>query len=559
MVAERGTNASFEQMKQWLHDCDIFHQDCGIGIDRERLPELPKLPTRVIDVGSLDSEEARLIISQSEYGKYTTLSHRWGGNGLVALTKATLESLKSGFCPRDMPQTFQDAITVTRQLGLRYLWIDTFCIIQDDPEDWATESARMGDIYERAYFNIAATSAINGSEGFLSSGIHSQAIFNLPCAECGDDGCIIFTDQPDSCFYKHVIKAHLNERGWVFQERLLSRRTLHFAKDQVYWECGHHIVSEDGHQHINYDDSPESDPKPRAEGIYQRLTLKHYNLDDTKIVLKKHFDFDCIGPSLAPPSSTSSQSDNAEQWRLQVAWMEILRNYTTCQLTFNKDKLPALQGLASKMSNLIKGRYNYFSGHYVSSPDSLLFTVLAPGGRSKPERCASWSCLSVDAPITFYDCRKATLCLDFVKTLFTPPRKSMDFISLVLSGPLKSAFRGPANGAGLDGKETKPRHFSMHYFSETQYGRFQKTLGPVVFDDPEIVPREFWLVSFYRLTPLDNVRVISQNMEVNCLVLALQKTGRDIKGYPEYCRIGIGHVYLSGFFWDQQPVTFALS
>lgn len=544
-------------MRNWLRECDEIHPGCKIGIDREKLPDDPNLPTRVIDVGDVDSDQVHLFIPQpNSPGRYATLSHRWGGDSYCALTKTTVYALQSGICYSDLPPTFRDAITVTRQLGLRYLWIDTFCIIQDDGEDWAIESARMGDIYERAYINIAATGAVDGTGGFLSCGIRNQSSFSLPCQECSEVGCITFTDQPDSSFYKNVIKTHINERGWVFQERLLSRRTLHFAKDQIYWECGHHIVSEDGHTHNNYDDAPETDPQPREENSFRNLTLKHYNLDDTKIVLKKHFDFECIGPSLQAPLSSANVMDVdgvEEEWRRYVAWMEILRNYTACHLSFTKDKLPALQGLASKMSNLIKAKYNYSAGHFIDATASLLFTVQSPGGRPKEPRCSSWSCLSVDAPISFYDCQSATPCirLDIDKTFSLPTKK--DFVSLVLTGPMRSVKRGPPNGEGSG----PARHYSMHYFSETPYGKFQKTLGPVVFDDPADTPAEFWLVPFCKVTPRQ--RTGNQVMAENCLVLALVKTGGEVGRYLEFRRVGIGHVYISGVFGDVESVTFALS
>src|SRR6202000_2965825 len=67
-----------------------------------------------------------------------------------------------------LPQTFQDSIALCAEVGVRYLWIDSLCIVQDDVDDWAEESVKMGRIYEEAHFTIAAASASNSSEGLFA-------------------------------------------------------------------------------------------------------------------------------------------------------------------------------------------------------------------------------------------------------------------------------------------------------------------------------------------------------------------------------------------------------
>ena len=72
----------------------------------------------------------------------------------------------------DIPKTFQDAITVTRYLGFHYIWIDSLCIVQDDNEDWARESAKMSSIYANAVLTIAASAAADDTYGFLHQRQH---------------------------------------------------------------------------------------------------------------------------------------------------------------------------------------------------------------------------------------------------------------------------------------------------------------------------------------------------------------------------------------------------
>lgn len=114
------------------------------------------MPTRIIDVGPYDdSVEPRLYQSQGEHGQWATLSHCWGKTATTKLTIATLEEHLEAIPLATMPQNFGDAIMVTRLLGIRYLWIDSLCIIQNSTEDWLQESAKMGDTYKDSLITIA--------------------------------------------------------------------------------------------------------------------------------------------------------------------------------------------------------------------------------------------------------------------------------------------------------------------------------------------------------------------------------------------------------------------
>jgi hypothetical protein len=68
-----------------------------------------------------------------------------------------------------LPQTIQDAITVSKKLRIKHIWVDALCLIQDSTEDWEKESARMASVYQNAFVTIAATSASASDQGFLGS------------------------------------------------------------------------------------------------------------------------------------------------------------------------------------------------------------------------------------------------------------------------------------------------------------------------------------------------------------------------------------------------------
>lgn len=106
------------------------------------------LPTRVLYVGTSDSDNVQLFISNGAKGKYAALSHRWGNRETTACTTTkTIDSWTSIIPMDSLSQLFRDAIFVTRRLGFLYLWIDSLCILQDSREDWEREAASMGDVF----------------------------------------------------------------------------------------------------------------------------------------------------------------------------------------------------------------------------------------------------------------------------------------------------------------------------------------------------------------------------------------------------------------------------
>jgi len=134
-----------------------------------------------------------------------------------------------------LPQTFQDAIKVTRELGQRHLWIDSLCIIQGQGGDWETEAKKMETVFRNAYCTIAATSAEDSTKGFLNRLEESNLQYvTVPKSSHGK----VYVCKSIDDFPGDVEEGVLNKRAWVLQERALSRRTIHFTKRQTYWECG---------------------------------------------------------------------------------------------------------------------------------------------------------------------------------------------------------------------------------------------------------------------------------------------------------------------------------
>jgi hypothetical protein len=114
---------------------------------------------------AINSHIPKLLITEGCRGHYVALSHCWGTLGKHPLRTTTdnLQEHISGISWSTLPKTFQDALKITRELGIDYIWIDSLCIVQDSEEDWRQESREMGLIYERARVTIAAAGAADSS------------------------------------------------------------------------------------------------------------------------------------------------------------------------------------------------------------------------------------------------------------------------------------------------------------------------------------------------------------------------------------------------------------
>jgi hypothetical protein len=256
-----GSPLRFELLREWLQWCDKSHENCNRR-------DFGKLPTRVLYVGDPDDPDynpniLKLVPSKQIRGerKYVALSHCWGDPKdnealpyCTALknigepkddkvppyctTPENVSKRQEGFEIAKLPLTFRDAIEVVRRLNVKYLWIDSLCIIQGNRGDWEEESKVMEDVYALAYCTIAATSADDSHAGFLKRNIEYVYVQD-------NSGRRVYIGTDIADFDDEVENARLNTRAWVMQERFLSCRTIHFGNNQMYWECGEGVYCED--------------------------------------------------------------------------------------------------------------------------------------------------------------------------------------------------------------------------------------------------------------------------------------------------------------------------
>jgi hypothetical protein len=159
--------------RRWLDVCTEQHGK------RCRNVDMNFLPTRLVDLSPNLERDAVKLVSSSEYYnagnstfvKYAALSYCWGTEPFLNTTSSNIKAMQQSISLSQLPQTIQDAIRVTRYMEIRYLWVDSLCILQGSDtaaqQDWLSESQNMGQVYQSAYFTISAESAPKATAGIL--------------------------------------------------------------------------------------------------------------------------------------------------------------------------------------------------------------------------------------------------------------------------------------------------------------------------------------------------------------------------------------------------------
>lgn len=405
-----------EQAKGWLDRCKALH-DCG------DFTVVTNNPKRIVEVtSSTKGLHLRLkkIDASKKMPEYLAFSHCWGGsNSSLRLLKCNRVSFQENISFSKLSRNMRDAVQITNWLGFSYIWVDSLCIIQDSPEDWSKESLKMGSVYAGAVCTIASTGSASGDGGYF----HERRPLGLQPCKIGirsiDDECSggIYIRQDDLLdFQLGVENAPLNQRGWVFQERLLSRRILHFGAEGLYWECPRRCASELSPNGYVYRKFPEdfgdqnsqfikakmsqevarTRPRDRSSpirdpyGLYkpQAAWQKSRNAwKDIRRASDQGWEHDAgngDGCGLRAHFNLLRQKRYADQ-RLMGGfthcWYEIVEPYTRGKLTFSKDKLVALSAIAQEIQ--LSTGYTYLAGIWKEHllTDLLWFVLEKPGRR----------------------------------------------------------------------------------------------------------------------------------------------------------------------------------
>ncbi|KAF3007236.1 hypothetical protein E8E14_008921 [Neopestalotiopsis sp. 37M] len=213
---------NLDLVRAWVKFCCSNHEKCrrfGNGIPAA---------FRLIDL------EHFQVIEATTNWRYVALSYVWGTDTKPLLTQERLSEFlqEGGLRHADIPQTILDAMQVSRDIGYRYLWVDSICIVQDDANDKIKQLPIMGKIYSEADLVIVAAMGVSAHTGL--SGIGKNTRNQWQHIEKLDEYRFITTGKD---IPKIVGGTYWNSRGWTFQEAYLARRVLLFAQTQVFWIC----------------------------------------------------------------------------------------------------------------------------------------------------------------------------------------------------------------------------------------------------------------------------------------------------------------------------------
>ncbi|KAK0721305.1 heterokaryon incompatibility protein-domain-containing protein [Apiosordaria backusii] len=235
-----GDETSLNFIKQHVEQCISGH-NCGGD------KSLPLLPDRVIWVQASTPSRIQLVEPKGVCAKYIALSYCWGPVSTdTYLTDArNLASRKAGINYDDLPPLLRDVVTCARALGIQYLWVDRLCIVQGDGGDFSTQAPKMGDIYGNATLTIAAACGTSENDVILLERDTKAGPFTLDLKLTGM-GTLTLKIRKRT----HRLGTENNggdygrvsTRAWIWQERLLSSRTVFFTPQALKFECHHHSV-----------------------------------------------------------------------------------------------------------------------------------------------------------------------------------------------------------------------------------------------------------------------------------------------------------------------------
>ncbi|KAH7121657.1 heterokaryon incompatibility protein-domain-containing protein [Dactylonectria macrodidyma] len=165
---------------------------------------------------------ARKIVPVNAPCDYIALSYVWG--------PTSAEPSQGNSLPTYLPRTVEDAITVVRELGLRYLWVDRYCLDQSKKAEFQTQLNQMADIYRHALMTIIGAAGSDADYGL--PGVSSRTRIKQPRVKIGD--YVLWSSMNDP--RKVVQKSAWMTRAWTFQEGVFSWNWLAFTDEQVFFQ-----------------------------------------------------------------------------------------------------------------------------------------------------------------------------------------------------------------------------------------------------------------------------------------------------------------------------------
>lgn len=320
---------------------------------------------------------------------YTALSYCWGGQQPYQTTKARMDAGNFSLDWNRLPRTIQDAVKVTDELGLRFLWVDSLCIPQDDEDEKQEQIACMPHIYSNATLTIVASRAQRTDEGFLQDrdlastpdlvlvaklpfrNSRSQSVSPAspgPRAKT-DQGSIYITSWKHGMY---IEQEPLDSRGWAFQERYLSLRILEYATLHTSFRCS------------------SSKPDP-------------FNCTDGWEVITHEYNRPL--PSVSNFRNFHKRNDTTHNFDVKQEFYGIVTGFTGRQLSLHGDRILAISGIANEFQSSRGDGDEYLVGLWSRDlPGVLCWRLYELADRSPrpvPSIAPSWSWAAVEGQVGF--------------------------------------------------------------------------------------------------------------------------------------------------------------
>ncbi|OAL56018.1 HET-domain-containing protein [Pyrenochaeta sp. DS3sAY3a] len=330
-TTDPGTDRN-HQTRLWIENCDTSHTDC-MKLKKATPRSQHFVPTRLLDISGAPGTPIRILETSSTpiQGPYCTLSHCWGKPDFQQLRDNNRERfMKEGVPWALFTQNFKDAIEIARALDVGYIWIDSLCIIQQSEADWTRESSRMHLVYRNSYCNIAIADSKDSAGGAFRNNRDTKDVALVRYQSPADSALFkgkTWVIVQDNLWETGLIKSILYKRGWVFQERMLAPRILHFAKHQIFWDCPSLSACES---------LPGGLPPPM----------------DSIAGPDRHWR-----ARLQEPEDTHDPLAGVVDQSMASFWKAAVEKYTSCNLTVGSDKLIAMWGIAKLLRDALGIEY----------------------------------------------------------------------------------------------------------------------------------------------------------------------------------------------------------
>lgn len=351
----------------------MFVLNC-LQLCKEQHPKCQKrrdawLPPRLLKIenGGITLIDSTILPPETTF---VALSYCWGSKVSLFTTASNISEFRLGIPYEIIPNVLRDAITFTLKIGETYLWADRLCIQQDDPDDWAFHASIMDKVYALANVTVCAVSSTAVDELFLgSNSVQNRqqvaaTLITIQGEKKDSEYRVWFRDKSLDIDYQngpvrtgHRDKGPLDLRGWTFQERFLSNRSVRYEDRQIVWECS----------------------------TITKLEMFPFDLIERPLWLQFNSD------------ATISQ------------WESAVSEFTSRSLSYGSDRLPAISGLAARYQTALKTQYHagLWSGYVIEgllwAADHNLFTASAQRWRFHHVRIVpqvpSWSWASILLPI----------------------------------------------------------------------------------------------------------------------------------------------------------------